>query len=378
SNPNSILNLYGSNPEERILESTSIGTASVGLGDGVNNPAITSEGLRILYESSTGHSYIRNLWSAGKLFFDTAGSNTRMTIDQSGNIGIGTTAPAAKLDVTSSRISSDTQIGDFVAPGSTAGTGYVTFGNGFVGWDYGAGVLGINAHSAGGPGGGICIKRVDNGHSNIGILTANPSAPLSFRPATEQKIKLYDSGAGVDTYGFGVEPSELRIATSDGGYITFRTGYYNGAKMTLNNNGSLWTLSGYSQGSDIRLKKNISTVNEALDKVLKLRGVIFEWKTKEYKERGFPKGRHYGVIAQEIEKILPEIVNTDSKGEKSVAYTEIIPVLIEAVKEQQKEIAGLKEQQKAQQKQITELNAQNKLLEQRLSALEKSIKVKRR
>ncbi|MCL5772814.1 MAG: tail fiber domain-containing protein, partial [Firmicutes bacterium] len=132
-----------------------------------------------------------------------------------------------------------------------------------------------------------------------------------------------------------------------------------------------------NQTSDIRLKKNISTINKALDKVLKMRGILFEWKNEKL------EGKHYGVIAQEIEKVLPEVVSTDKSGKKYVAYTEIIPVLIEAVKEQQKQMAGqqkqiveLKDRQKTQQKQIAKLMAQNKLLEQRLKAVEKSIKVK--
>lgn len=55
-----------------------------------------------------------------------------------------------------------------------------------------------------------------------------------------------------------------------------------------------------------------------------------------------PEGIHYGVIAQEIEKVLPEVVKENTDGSKAVAYTEIIPVLIEAIKEQQKQIDELK------------------------------------
>ncbi len=94
--------------------------------------------------------------------------------------------------------------------------------------------------------------------------------------------------------------------------------------------------------SDVRFKKNIHPLDDSLNKVLKLNGVSYEWKTDEYKDKGFPDGRHYGVIAQEIEKVLPEVVNTGADGAKAVAYTEIIPVLIEAIKEQQKEIEQLK------------------------------------
>ena len=78
-------------------------------------------------------------------------------------------------------------------------------------------------------------------------------------------------------------------------------------------------------------------IDEPLQKILNMNGVNYRWKTEEFSDHNFPEGRHYGVIAQEIEKVLPEIVIEDD-GEKAVAYTEIIPVLIEAMKEQQSQI----------------------------------------
>lgn len=98
--------------------------------------------------------------------------------------------------------------------------------------------------------------------------------------------------------------------------------------------------------SDLRFKENIIPVKSALDKVKNLQGVIFNWKTDQYKDMKFPTGRHYGVIAQEIEKTLPEVVSTAPDGAKAVAYTEIIPVLIEAIKEQQKMIELLEKKLK--------------------------------
>jgi hypothetical protein len=56
---------------------------------------------------------------------------------------------------------------------------------------------------------------------------------------------------------------------------------------------------------------------------------------------GFPDGQHFGVIAQEVEDILPEVVTDGRTGEKAVAYAEIIPVLIEAIKAQQVQIEAL-------------------------------------
>ena len=95
-------------------------------------------------------------------------------------------------------------------------------------------------------------------------------------------------------------------------------------------------------GSDIRWKKNITTLDNPIDKILKLRGVMFDWRRKEFKERHFPAGRQIGIIAQEAEKEFPELVTSDGLGYKNFAYEKFTAVLLEAVKAQQKEIQALK------------------------------------
>ena len=87
--------------------------------------------------------------------------------------------------------------------------------------------------------------------------------------------------------------------------------------------------------SDERLKTDVKTIPNALEKVNALRGVTFDKDGK----------RGLGVIAQEVEKILPEVV-MDGEEYKSVAYGNIVGVLIEAVKELTKEVAELKKQLK--------------------------------
>jgi hypothetical protein len=59
--------------------------------------------------------------------------------------------------------------------------------------------------------------------------------------------------------------------------------------------------------------------------------------------RGFPEGAHYGVIAQEAEAVLPEIVNAGPDGERSVAYMEIVPLLVESIRELRAENQALME-----------------------------------
>ena len=90
--------------------------------------------------------------------------------------------------------------------------------------------------------------------------------------------------------------------------------------------------------SDSRLKENVQTVDSALDKVLKMRGVYFN--------KSDDPTRRIGVIAQEVEQVLPEVVHTDDSPEqmKAVSYANIVGLLIEAIKEQQEMIDELKKQ----------------------------------
>ena len=93
--------------------------------------------------------------------------------------------------------------------------------------------------------------------------------------------------------------------------------------------------------SDARFKSNISPISDPLYKLNQIRGVEFNWlENSEY--HGF-KGHDIGVIAQEIEKVLPEVVTTRDNGYKAVKYEKIIPLLIEAIKAQQSQINDLKE-----------------------------------
>ena len=108
--------------------------------------------------------------------------------------------------------------------------------------------------------------------------------------------------------------------------------------------------------SDQRFKENIKTLNGSLQKITSIRGVSFTWKTNDEinKIKGIQtdsidnsrlqEGTQLGVIAQEVEKVLPELVHTDEGGFKSVDYTKLAPVLIEAIKELKAEKDNLQQQ----------------------------------
>ena len=98
--------------------------------------------------------------------------------------------------------------------------------------------------------------------------------------------------------------------------------------------------------SDRRLKENIIPIPNALSKLMKINGVSFDWIPLTDKERVniHPhEGHDIGIIAQEIEEVLPEVVTTRDTGFKAVKYEKIVALLIEAIKEQQVQIDQLKD-----------------------------------
>ena len=138
----------------------------------------------------------------------------------------------------------------------------------------------------------------EDGSTEIGVFE-NSSSDFSIEAKVQDKDLLFKGNDG----GSGI--TALTLDMSEAGAATFN--------------------SNVTAFSDERLKDNIETLEDGLDKVEQLRGVTY---TRDDREE-------IGVIAQEVEKILPEIVLTadDEMGTKSVDYSRITAVLIEAVKE---------------------------------------------
>jgi endosialidase-like protein len=88
--------------------------------------------------------------------------------------------------------------------------------------------------------------------------------------------------------------------------------------------------SAFLYSSDARLKESVTTLKDGFSKVLALRPVSFTWK-----EEAVNEGGDIGFIAQEVEKIVPEVVHTDAHGLKSVDYPKLVPLLVKAIQEQQ-------------------------------------------
>jgi hypothetical protein len=124
-------------------------------------------------------------------------------------------------------------------------------------------------------------------------------------------------------------------------------------------NGDLYVMGDSYLESDVKSKKDIKPIESSLEKILGLNGVSYKWKEKSSGGSRSSGRLHYGVIAQQVEEVLPEIVKEGKNDRKKVAYMELIPVLIEAMKEQQREQQKVNLQQ---QKLIAELSDKVKQL----------------
>ncbi|MBA7598367.1 hypothetical protein ES703_05381 [subsurface metagenome] len=330
----------------------SVPTGNVGIGttspeeklhvSGGNIRIDYGSGIHIIQQSghmSAIQPYYNDLkilnFAAGDIWFSTGtgggSAQLRLLIVNDGNVGIGTTSPAEKLEVS----------GNIKVSG---------FGNGLIFPD---GTRQITAGAGGGGGGGDGGWMVSGNNmysipsGNVGIGTVSPHEKLDVAGALNLNEGIYTGVAlrvnraealwyngDYFSWGFGgtanffadgvgigqVDPGPHKLYVNGTGYAT----------------GGFWA-------SDLRFKKNIRTIDSPIDKISNIRGVSFEWKRSEYQDKGLPEGEHYGVIAQEIEQVLPEIVKEGPNGDKAVSYTELVPILTEAIKEQQKQ---LEEQQK--------------------------------
>ena len=153
----------------------------------------------------------------------------------------------------------------------------------------------------------------------------------------------------IDQYGTSSSDARLRIFNSLGetnGMAFLENGYIGMGTLIptvrLQVNGDIIANS-IAGSSDIRYKTNIRPVENALDKVKSLRGVYFNWNQKAFPTKDFTDKTELGFIAQEVEKVLPEVVTKDNTPEayRSVKYDKVVALLVEAIKEQQKQIDSL-------------------------------------
>ena len=236
----------------------------------------------------------------GRLVFSTTadGANSpteRLRISSSGNVGIGTTSPGFKLHCVedgsfagicaSSNVTADALASRF-ALGNSVGTARFTV-------------------------------NMKGGNNEIAYLGSEGSFPFYFQTNGAERVRIASDGkVGIGTGS----PAEALHVVGDIVATGDITAFYS---------------------SDRRLKENIKNIPDAVEKVQQINGVSYSWKDKEI-DGYFKREKEIGVIAQDVEEVLPEIVATRDDGYKAVRYDRLVALLIEAVKEQQEQIDELK------------------------------------
>ncbi|MDG0815493.1 tail fiber domain-containing protein [Bdellovibrio svalbardensis] len=291
----------------------------------------------------------------------TAGSATeKMRIDSTGNVGIGTTAPANTLSVTGSTATSQVRIANSTYGGylTVASASNSLIGSGGAKWSgstwipestsasaINVGTGGISFYSNNGLTIGTAYTPTQRMNINNSGQVAIGSSTGSAWSTSQLTIGDYSSSAAIVALRRPSSSANLDFyvpyADSDGGG-NFGYGYQTssgmfrlwdsvaGARMNFtNSSGNMWIAGTYSNGSDRRFKKDIHVIPDALNKVLQLEGVTYHWKPSVNPD----KSEQIGVIAQDIEKVFPQAVKTDADGYKSVTYGNLVSPLINAIKE---------------------------------------------
>jgi hypothetical protein len=227
--------------------------------------------------------------------------------------------------------------------------------------------LKIGVPTTGGGAGDIAIKA-DGGLSRLnlladgGIISKSNTTGVGLQTINTTGIGLMGStGNNISLYGVNTSIDAPSVEGWNQGTGDIFRGWSGvsgtqALKFRVLNSGNI-IANGVNYTSDLRLKTNIQPLENSLDKILRLRGVSYLLKSDE------SGGRKIGVIAQELEQEYPELVATDEKGMKSVAYANLTAVLIEAVKE-------LEARKDAE---ITTLRNENNALKSRMERIEQLI-----
>ena len=333
-----------------------------------------SDGSRIMFENFGS----TNNWTVYGLASDVSSSalfnifnphvGNILSIRGNGRVGIGITDPDNALHV----VGNDIKIEDsfpFLVLETTGTTGNAgiqikqqSTTRGYVYYENSSSALKINATSAGTGAGGLNVKS----SGFVGIGTESPNRILEISDASSPFIRISDvsggSDVGIELMRIGTGFNDWRIRNS-GGEIDFQvstndltsvttefTMSTTGFRPGIDNSNDLGTstfrwddvfaTNGTIQTSDRREKENIQNLKYGLNEVLKMKPVSYTWITSP------EKGTKVGLIAQDIAELVPEVVNgleNGKVGEERLGmnYGELVPVLIKAIQEQQKVIAGL-------------------------------------
>ena len=172
-----------------------------------------------------------------------------------------------------------------------------------------------------------------------GKLTMGPTTPFQFYHQTIHGNGVYLQAKSTNFFQIDVTAAATRLASHYNQVVFYntQTGVYNSIQVNAVYN-----------YSDARAKRNIQTSSYGMSVLKKLRPVTYNFADNNMRATPFSRGseQEIGLLAQEVEQVLPNIVLTDDEGKKLINYTALIPVLIEGIKSLQTEIDVLKAQVK--------------------------------
>lgn len=363
-----LINLFRVDAENNNVFLVESGGNNVGIGK--TNPAYKLDVNGAINATSV---LVNGVPVGGASQWTTAGSNIYYN---TGKVGVGTTAPGDILDIYSTN---DHQLTIRKNGGASLSLhaggvpaivwknitplsfGTRTSDTGLTGWNElmalsTDGTLRINGSL-------VSVGTGNNSFAGkVGVGTTAPNFPLDVENSTGVQISAKGTSSGgnrIAGYNLRIDTENLWQLLTDNNaansffiqqgssayrHFTVTTGGTVGIGTTSPDSLYKFVVDGAArftgdviaksfQYSDRTLKKNIATIDNPLNKISQLRGVTFNWK-KDNKAG-------VGVIAQELEKVYPELVRTDASGIKTVQYSSLVAPLIEAVKAQQKEINNL-------------------------------------
>ena len=304
-----------------------------------------------LYGNVSIRSNYNNSTNAGTLNFYTATSSSstaeRMRIDEDGNVGIGTTNPDCDLTIQGR----DSSNGGEVKLCLTSQDGSQ---NGAFAHVDEAGAERISIRVGGHSSSVEKMAILNNG--KVGIGTTTPTGNLTLMgdfqlsriaaPSTTTD-KLYNVGGNLTWNGITLGANDSN--KTDGFTLnqdaeTSSAVQFARIGVNVAPSGTAGTIIATNDivaftSSDERLKDNVTLLSDPIDKISQIKGVNFVWNDESYDHLA---GHDIGVLAQDVEKVLPEVVATRDDGYKAVRYEKMVPLLIEAIKDQQQQITDLK------------------------------------
>jgi hypothetical protein len=319
-------------------------------------------GIGSYASTDTGSS---NTGSGDLRFFttsDTSSPSEKMIITRGGNVGIGTTDPGNLLHIQSAssgflgtydsrylsiiEAAGEAYYATYVPDNSFSGIRFNNTSGLRAYIDYYHGTQGeymlFSSQDSHRFAIGTSEKLRITSTGNVGIGTTSPSYKLTVSSGTDDIGILTASSDSGSYVGFlDNATSTIPKIGAVGNKLILDASQYVGIKRTdpsyaLDVSGTIRATGDVIAYSDARVKENVETIPNALDKVKAMRGV-------GYNKIGEQK-RSIGVIAQEMLEVMPEVVSQDEQGMYSVAYGNLVGVLVEAMKEQQKQIDELKAQ----------------------------------